>query len=290
MNSKKIVEYDVVRTYALLFVLLGHCTYNAILTDYGGIDIGVDGSVSCVMQKGLCFLTAVFYKFHMPLFVALSGSLWAVHLQKKGLPKFSSAWQGKARRLLIPFLVAALFWSIPLKYISGYWDYAGSDTLTQIFVGQILMFGNFNSHLWFVQALFWIFLMSWVVERFQLRKNTKTFVCLLFILSICCMYVHQKFHIELLNMLTAFQYLLWFYVGFYFEQYREQTNEYVSKHVSWAKAITACLVYVVLVFVSGHLPRIPGFNTIAVYPFAAIGMALTYILCCKSLTITPPIC
>lgn len=288
MNSKKIVEYDVVRAYALLFVLLGHCTYNAIMTDYGGVDIGVDGNSLCVMQKVLRFLSTVLYKFHMPLFVALSGCLWAVHLQKKGLPTFKSVWQGKAKRLLIPFFVAALFWSIPLKYISGYWDGAGDNTLLQILVGQILMFGDFNSHLWFVQALFWVFLLSWGIERFNLRKNAKAFACILFIASICCKYVHAKFSIELLNILTAFQYLLWFYVGFYFEQYREQVNEYISKHVSWVICFAVIFAYVVLIFAAGHLPRIPGFNTVSVYLFAPIGMMLTHAMCYKSLTITPP--
>lgn len=286
--NKNIIEYDLVRTYALLFVLLGHCTYNAIMTDYGGVDIGVDGSLSCIMQKGLCFLSTVFYKFHMPLFVALSGCLWAVHLQKKGLPTFMSVWQGKSKRLLIPFLVAALFWSIPIKYISGYWDNAGDDTLLQIIVGQILMFGDFNSHLWFVQALFWVFLLSWSIERFHWRNNTRVFSCILFLASICCMYIHVKFRIELLNVLTAFQYLLWFYVGFYFEQYREQVNDFILKHVSWMICISAIFAYVFLIFTAGHLPRIPGFNTVSVYIFAPIGMILTYAACYKSLTITPP--
>lgn len=291
MNTKgNIIEYDVVRTFALLLVLLGHCTYNMLMTDYGGVDIEVDSSTYCVMQKCLCFLTGVFYKFHMPLFMALSGSLWAVHLQKKGLPSFNSVWRGKSKRLLIPFLLTALFWSVPLKFISGYWDGAGDDMMRQIFVGQILMFGNSNSHLWFVQALFWIFILSWVIEKIGLRKRRITFMAGLFGVSICCVFINRKFHIEFLNILTALYYLFWFYFGFYFENYREQVNKYVSNHVSWLKCIVACFFYAILIFVAEHLVLISGFNSISVYLFAPLGMASTYALCYKSLTITPPVC
>ena len=272
----------------MLFVLLGHCTYNAVLTDYGGVDIGVGGSPYSIIQKGLCFLCTVIYEFHMPLFVALSGCLWSVHLQKKGLPSFKSVLQGKARRLLIPFLVAALLWSIPLKYISGYWADAGRDILSQIFIGQILMYGNSNSHLWFVQSLFWIFIMSWIIERFNLRRKSTVFFFCLFFISICCRYVYGKFHIELLSIILACYYLLWFYVGFYFEQYRLRFNQYISAHISWTKGVVACAIYIALIYASGKLPHIPGLSTVSIYIFAPIGMALTYALCYKSLTITKP--
>lgn len=258
------------------------------MTDYGGIDIGVYGSMYCVMQKGLCFFSSLFYKFHMPLFVALSGSLWALNLQKKGLPSFTSVCHGKAKRLLLPFFVTALFWSIPLKFISGYWDGAGDDTMLQIFVGQILMFGNFNSHLWFVQALFWIFLFSWGIERIGLRKKTIHFGVCLFTFSLCAMYLKRKFHVEFFNILTAFYYLFWFYVGFYFEQYRERVNQYILSYLSWTKGMIACIAYIALVFVANRLSHIPGLNTVSVYAFAPIGMVLTYALCCMSLTIAPP--
>lgn len=288
-NRKKIIEYDVVRTYALIFVLLGHCTYNAIVTDYGGIDINVDESNACLMWKGLCFLTGIFYKFHMPLFVALSGCLWAMHVKGKGLPTFQSVWRNKTRRLLLPFLITALLWSIPLKYVSGYWDGAGEDTLRQMFVGQIFMFGNFNSHLWFVQALFWVFIMSYVVERYRLRRNTKTFLCVLTTLSIFGFYVRTKYHIELLNIITAFQYLLWFYVGFFFESRREKFNQYISHNVTWFWCVGGCTLYIVLVFAFGKIPHIPGFGTLSAYVLAPLGMALTYTVCYKSLAFTPPI-
>lgn len=195
-------------------------------------------------------------------------------------------WQGKAKRLLVPFIVAALIWSIPLKYISGYWANAGDDTIWQIFVGQILMYGNFNSHLWFVQSLFWIFVMSWIIERFGLRKGARKFFFSVFLLSICSRYLSGKFHIGLLNIPSACYYLLWFYVGFYFELYRERFNDYISAHPSWSKGVVACVIYVVLIFTSGKMPHVPGFNTFSIYIFAPIGMALTYALCYKSMKIT----
>lgn len=45
----------------------------------------------------------------MPLFIALSGSLWAVIIQDKGTPTFKSLIKNKANRLLLPFCLLLSF-------------------------------------------------------------------------------------------------------------------------------------------------------------------------------------
>lgn len=117
MQKKIIVEYDYVRAITTILVILGHCTYYSIKTDYGGIDLGIEDS--CFTGKALTVLTATIYSFHMPLFIALSGCLWAIKISKP--LSFKDLLSSKSRRLLKPFLFTALFLSIPLKFISGYW-------------------------------------------------------------------------------------------------------------------------------------------------------------------------
>ena len=44
MQKKIIVEYDYVRVITTILVILGHCTYYSIKTNYGGIDLGIETS------------------------------------------------------------------------------------------------------------------------------------------------------------------------------------------------------------------------------------------------------
>lgn len=85
--KRAIVEYDYIRAVAVLLVVLGHCTYYKIVTLNGGIDYGINSEQSMV-GKILSLITLTLYAFHMPLFIALSGSLWAVIIQDKGTPTF----------------------------------------------------------------------------------------------------------------------------------------------------------------------------------------------------------
>lgn len=87
--KRAIVEYDYIRAVAVLLVVLGHCTYYKIVTLNGGIDYGINSEQSMV-GKILSLITLTLYAFHMPLFIALSGSLWAVIIQDKGTPTFKS--------------------------------------------------------------------------------------------------------------------------------------------------------------------------------------------------------
>ena len=176
--KRTIIEYDYIRAVAVLLVILGHCTYYKIMTLNGGIDYGINAGQS-IVGKILNLITLTLYAFHMPLFIALSGSLWAVIIQDKGVPTFRSLVKNKANRLLLPFLFVTLFWSIPLKYLSGYWHGSFQEIVYQIFFGQILMSGSYNSHLWFLQTLFLIFILAYIVEKFDLRKYKIQFISIL---------------------------------------------------------------------------------------------------------------
>ena len=69
----------------------------------------------------------------------------------------------EAKRLLYPFLLVSIFWSFPLKYLSGYWNNS-VNVLYDIVVGQLLIQGN--THLWFLPTLFFEFIMFWLFFRY----------------------------------------------------------------------------------------------------------------------------
>ncbi len=77
----------------------GGAKYN----DYGILSIGMSAAVNT---------------FHMPVFIALSGSLFALG-KKLEAGTFIIK---KAKRLLIPFFVVWLCWNMPIKYLTGYYN------------------------------------------------------------------------------------------------------------------------------------------------------------------------
>ena len=134
-----------------ILVVIGHSTYYSIVTEYGGVDYAgmmrANGVNDAVVHKMLSVVTGAIYSFHMPLFMALSGALFSRSKTRDFLPFVKN----KAQRLLLPFAVVALFVSVPLKYLAGYWD--GSENIFRdVFVGQYLIQGN--THLWFFVTLF----------------------------------------------------------------------------------------------------------------------------------------
>lgn len=285
---KTIKEYDFLRAVAVLLVILGHCTYYKIITDYGGIDYSINEKQT---QTGIVlgFITHTLYSFHMPLFIALSGCLWAVRIRYKGVQSFSSLVKNKRKRLLVPFLITALFWSIPLKYLSGYWHGSFVEIIRQIFLGQILMFGNFNSHLWFIQSLFFIFIFAYIIEKSNWRQCPVKFMASLLVLSMMARFLESRY-ICFLNIQSAFIYLLWFYIGFYFEHIREKVNKFVDKHIGWWITGIFIILYPIFVFVANKLPHGMGFGYITYFSKAVLGIAITYLLCYKLNIITPPNC
>ena len=284
--GKSIIEYDYVRAVAVLLVILGHCTYYSIITDYGGINFDLSSINESIAYKITNMISVVLYAFHMPLFIALSGCMWAISIQNKGIPTFKSLVKNKAKRLLLPFLFTSFFWSIPLKYLSGYWNGSFSENISQILYGQILMIGNSNSHLWFLQALFFIFIFAYLIEQAGLRKNRMLFIVLLFFLSLVARYIEQSYHICFFNIQTSLAYLIWFYVGFYFEQKRVQINSYIHRYIRLNVVFIAFLIYPALVFLNGKFFKGIELCYITYYPLAMIGMAITYILCYKVLLMT----
>ena len=76
--------------------------------------------------------------------------------------------KNKTTRLLIPFLLVSVFYSFPLKYISGYWK-GTESVIKDFFVGQILLQGN--TYLWFLPALFILFLLFYVIIKANMLSS-----------------------------------------------------------------------------------------------------------------------
>lgn len=227
MKKEKIVEYDVLRVIVTLLVLLGHCTYYALMTPYGGIDytaLFLQSSVSKVYSAAV-FIDGQIYMFHMPLYIALSGALFYLSLSGGGYRQYRDLLSKKAKNLLIPYFVVTLVYVVPLKYVSGYFS-ASTNLIKDVFVGQLLCQGN--NHLWFLPTLFLIFLLVYTLERF-IKNHALNFILLLALF--CAETVFPEFFpITLIQLMS--HYAVWFYLGYCFEIFRPKLKESMKKRTA----------------------------------------------------------
>lgn len=95
----------------------------------------------------------------MPLFTFLSGMVYAFRPLSGNWPKFL---KGKARRLLIPMLVVGTLFAIIQALVPGTNNKIDNWWLLHIYPVQ---------HFWFVEALFWVFILIIPLELYRLLNN-----------------------------------------------------------------------------------------------------------------------
>lgn len=91
----------------MLLVVLGHCTYYTLKTDYGGIYYQDSNIDVCLADRIFGHLVSSIYVFHMPMFAMISGMCFNWTLKKQ--ISFHGLISNKFYRLLIPFLFTAVF-------------------------------------------------------------------------------------------------------------------------------------------------------------------------------------
>lgn len=169
---------DTLKVLTMLLVVAGHCTYYAIETPFGGVGHLPAGGGYSLTYKSLGFVSHVIYKFHMPLFMAVSGACFSRVAGRYGDAGVLA--RNKARRLLLPFLLVTTFVTVPLKYLAGYWD-CSAHVVRDILCGQYLLLGN--SHLWFVVSLFHVFVAFHFLGKVCRAGKTPLYWAALLVLS-----------------------------------------------------------------------------------------------------------
>ena len=208
-KAKHIAWIDDARTLTMLLVIMGHCTYTNLMTNYGGICYfdGINPHDYSIMAKLIGILVGFIYTFHMPLFMMLSGACFGLTIGK--VNGVQSLAKNKARRLMLPFLFTTLLLTLPLKYFGGYYD-DSSNVLQDMFLGQVLLLGN--SHLWFIASLFWIFLFYYILYKKGIT-DSKYFLISLVVPTLVGTYLVNK-GFEFLGLVGAIKHLLYFAIGF----------------------------------------------------------------------------
>lgn len=103
----------------------------------------------------LAKISDLIYQFHMPTYMAITGSVFGFCIEKGKYQNYKEFAINKARRLLIPYYFFGIVIVIPVCMF------------TKVFKGNYfdlvihnIVLGRDARHLWYVFALFWIFLVA----------------------------------------------------------------------------------------------------------------------------------
>lgn len=104
---------------AIILVVLSHSAYYKISSNYGGMDYQqyLNSHSAFTLYKILGKFMEIIYYFHMPLFMAISGVFFSIQIKKDRWNKIEKLLTSKFKRLILPFFVFTLLYSLPLKYI-----------------------------------------------------------------------------------------------------------------------------------------------------------------------------
>ncbi|WP_326533323.1 acyltransferase [Pseudorhodoferax sp.] len=137
---------ETIRGLALVLMVAGH-----VIGSTGELGMRVAD------DSALRYFYEALADVRMPLFIAISGFVYAMRPVQAGAP-LGAFVQGKCRRILLPlFTVGSLFFVAQMLAPGINSDFAWSDFF------ELQLFGYM--HFWFLQAIFWIFVVAAVLDR-----------------------------------------------------------------------------------------------------------------------------
>lgn len=241
-KNNKIVN---LRALAIILVVLGH----SIIIYKNGWNY-YDTEISCQLFN---YLDLFIYLFHMPLFFSISGYLFIDKCKEKNITMII---KNKLKRLIIPYIIIGVLWVYPIRIISQYNGFTKHSWIYNIFVNIIL--GADNGHLWFLPALFSMFIISYILEKYI--KNNKLKYLLILIMFLLGHVLNLSWISE------AFKYIPWFYLGYFIKKY------FIESKMKYKKDISILLIVLVTIY----------FLTYNLNVYLSLG--LKYLIC---LTIIP---
>ena len=220
-------DLDILRILLTVLVVLGHASYYTINTKFGGIHY--DQILSDMMiqdagvHKATSLLTEWIYSFHMPAYFCLSGAVFSMELKKNRYSSVSKLIREKAKRLLIPLLFVWLVWNIPIKMLAGYYDGLAHPLMMAVI--QII-FPN-AVYLWFLEALFFCFVMDYLIEKHI--KNVGQQFMLVGTLALMGLGFY-KYARQIVPFGNPFRWLIWFWIGHFIDDILNELSKTSENH------------------------------------------------------------
>lgn len=232
-QSKRLTRLCNIRSFAILVVVLGHSIilYSSAWNLY-------PTSVSVPFLDRLKWIIDV---IQMPLFFSLSGYLFVFTHQKKY--GFLQLVKNKVLRLLVPYLGIAVLWLLPIRFSVGFPSY--QDISVTTFLEKLLTSEDVG-HLWFLPALFLMFVLSELIlsiaEKIPgIKKVSAIFLCV----AALGLYLEgYRIGFGYPPLLGAFNYLIWFSLGYLLNTYsRILKRTYDIPLIKWGLLLLNVALY-----------------------------------------------
>ena len=244
--------YDAVKCILTLLVVFAHAS--RMHTSVGAVQIANKSAF-------LAGFTTYIYTFHMPLFIMISGSIFGYCIERQKYSDVKKFVLSKCRRLLLPYLFTGICCVAPvmcLLHITG-----------RSFPGYIrhgILFSNDSRHLWFILALFWIY-MIYILMRPLFLKGRKGLILVAAISLI--LFAFADAAPGIFQIRTALSYQLFFCLGMLFNAFY---GEIAARCDGWRIA-GYCLPLALL----ASLYFNP--NPLTAYIYKLIGIAMGVFVC-----------
>lgn len=205
----RILYFDYIRAVAIFFVVLIHVTAPTLLTEDGFIP----GWEICLSMNALS-------RIGVPLFFMISGALFLNPDKNIGF----SYMRKKIQRIVVAFIVFSLLYSIIWFVAKKHFDFDVNDVVC-IFLPRFL---NGWYHLWFLQSLVVLYLLTPVLRLIIIDKSICLYITLI-LFVVCSLFPflghflnYKPFIGELLDNMSFRlpQYALFYILGYICSQLR----------------------------------------------------------------------
>ena len=159
-------------------------------------------------------------------------------MDRGGYKEFEPFILNKAKRLLVPYTFVSAIWAIPFALY--YLQYNGFDIIKRFVLGAS------PSQLWFLLMLFFVFMLLYPLTSFFEKHNIGGALTVLVIY--CIGLVGSMVLPNVFQILTACQYLIFFWLGFKIRQYG---SEPLMKIPSLLWIAADVLLFILIQYLSG---------------------------------------
>lgn len=151
----------------------------------------------------------VFINIAMPMFIFVSGYLFAFLRQKGKYQNFVDLAKNKAKRILLPYFVFGLIMM----------------ATTNNFHPLALFYGNYW-HLWFLPMLFWCFIIAYLLNKWVMSFESQIIILLFcFILSLFPSFIPRLLGIHYITI-----WFCWFYLGMVIYHHKDVIISNIAKY------------------------------------------------------------
>lgn len=184
-TKERNVVIDVVKAFAIILMVMGHRIQYGFSNAYVNSEAYFDNN-----------LFKIIYSFHMPLFMLISGYLFAFSINRD--------WKNIVTKKISNLLVPVFFWSAVMLFKFVVWTIQNNDFT---FWGAIIYYLDTSVRsMWFLWAIFWCSLIVLIVNR--LCNDNLAIYTLIFVVSF---FVPDGLNLELYKFMYPY-----FVFGYFF--------------------------------------------------------------------------